>query len=48
MFNKKFITYKFFTKMTLIYKWQLQNNRYTEETYFLEFEHKRNAVKILR
>ena len=53
MFNNKFITHNFFTETTLIFKWKLQNNRFTEqkyflEKYFLEKDYKTKAVEILR
>ena len=48
MFNIKFIIYKFFTKTTLIFKWQLQNNRFTGQKYLLEKDYETKAVKILR
>ena len=47
MLNNDFIIYKFFTKTTWIFKWQLQNNRFTEHKYFLEKDCKTKAIKIL-
>ena len=48
MFNTKLITYKFFTKTTSTYKCQLQNNRFTEQKYFLKEDYKTKVVEILR